>query len=186
MNPPGPDGEPSTCSICNSVMHWVRDCPHNDYSESSSDKSSDKSPIYDTNIVLLNIEEQHGTESLLGQTIGAAVLDSGCARTVCGSDWYSCFLDTLQDNVRKNLKIESSQSVFRFGNGAELKSKFAVNIPCVLAGKQIEIKTDVIDSPVPLLLSKNSMKKAGFARKNLFDLFPCFSIGITEKLVSTT
>ena len=156
MNPPGPDGEPSTCSICNSIMHWVRDCPHNDNSESISDKA----PVYDANIVLLNIEEHRETESLLGQTIGAAVLDSGCARTVCGSDWYSCFLDTLQDNARKDIKTESSYSVFRFGNGAELKSKFAVGIPCVLAGKHVEIKTDVIDSPVPLLLSKNSMKKA--------------------------
>ena len=36
-----------------------------------------------------------------------------------------------------------------------------VVIPCVLAGKNINIRTDIVDCNIPLLLSKESMKKAG-------------------------
>ena len=32
--------------------------------------------------------------------------------------------------------------------------------PCILADKQIRIRTDVVESNIPLLLSKESMKKA--------------------------
>ena len=35
-----------------------------------------------------------------------------------------------------------------------------LTIPCVLAGKHIFIKTDVGDSDIPLLLSKDAMKQA--------------------------
>ena len=37
---------------------------------------------------------------------------------------------------------------------------FKVNIPCTLAGKKIEICTDVVESDIPLLLSKHSIKKS--------------------------
>ncbi len=41
-----------------------------------------------------------------------------------------------------------------------MKSKEAVCIPAVMAGQQVRINTDVVDSDIPLLLSKDSMKKA--------------------------
>ena len=159
-NPIGPDGGPSTCHMCGSFMHWARDCPHKE-SEGSYSKEGNKESVYEANIVLLNLEDTKEKDStLLGQTIGSAILDSGCARSVCGKEWYDCFLDTLPESTKKKIKTRPSNSTFRFGNGEELKSKFNVNIPCNLVGKNVEINTDVIDSPVPLLLSKKSMKKA--------------------------
>ena len=156
-NPIGSDGKTSTCRICGSFMHWVKDCPHKESPDKSQDNNEENS-VYETNIVLMNMNEN--TESLLGQTIGAAILDSGCSKTVCGKEWYQCFLDTLTDDARSKVRPVASDSVFRFGNGAELGSLFKVTIPCVLAGKKIEVCTDVVDSPIPLLLSKKSMKKA--------------------------
>ena len=156
-NPPGPDGKTSTCAICGSFMHWVRNCPHKE-DTGKNGYVPPKDPEAEAHIILMNLNEQ--SESLLGQTVGAAILDSGCSRTVCGNQWYECFKETLSDKQKCELVLAQSDGVFRFGNGAELRSLFKVKIPCLLAGKSVEIWTDVIESPIPMLLSKASMKKA--------------------------
>ena len=159
FNRAGPDGNPSKCAICSSVMHWARDCPHSDKDSFESDERAEK--IHETHIVLMNLEEAEEKEvSLLGQTVGCTVLDSGCSRSVCGYVWYQCFLETLTEEAKKKIKTKSSESSFKFGNGSQLKSLFNVNLPCTLAGRRVEINADVIESEVPLLLSKNAMKKA--------------------------
>ena len=158
FNPPGPDGNPSTCGECGSTMHWFRECPHVD----KVDKFS-KDSTHDAHIVLMNIEETEDEKSsLLGQTVGSTILDSGCSRSVCGYVWYQCYLDTLSEEVREGISTNKSESTFRFGNGSELKSMFNVNLPCMLAGKNVQINVDVISSEIPLLLSKKAMKKAQF------------------------
>ena len=49
--------------------------------------------------------------------------------------------------------------MFKFGGGEKLKSLGHYKIPGVMAGKNVIISTDVVDSGIPLLLSKNTMKK---------------------------
>ena len=88
------------------------------------------------------------------------MLDSGCCRTVCGTTWYNCYLDALPHVLKKGIKTKESNAKFRFGNGDILYSKFCVELPCRLAGNDIKIMTDVVDSAIPLLLSKESMKLA--------------------------
>ena len=114
---------------------------------------------YDTSIVLINHSE-NVSNSLLGETLCSVVLDSVCCKTVCGTTWYDCYLDTLPRDVRENITCSESPAKFRFGNGDVLSSKFSVLLPSRLAGKDIRIKTDVIESDIPLLLSKDSMKSA--------------------------
>ena len=50
--------------------------------------------------------------------------------------------------------------MFRFGGGEKLKSVASYTVPAVLAGHEVNIKTDVVESGIPLLLSLKSMKKA--------------------------
>ena len=159
-NPPGPNGNPSRCNVCSSVMHWARDCPHAD-SRKNSRSEFDES-AHDANIVLINIKEDVGNEgnSLLGETVGSMVLGSGCSRSVCGLVWYQCFIETLSESVRNELHKSPCKSKFRFGTGMEVESLFSVKLPCKLAGLKIEIHCDVVECDIPLLLSKKSMKKA--------------------------
>ena len=56
---------------------------------------------------------------------------------------------------------EWSNAVYRLGDGERCTSRRSVTIPCVLAGKVLVIKADVVDCTIPLLLSRHSMKKAG-------------------------
>lgn len=50
--------------------------------------------------------------------------------------------------------------MFKFGGGTCLKSKGEFSIPAVVAEKAVSIKIDVVESNIPLLISRTAMKKA--------------------------
>ena len=50
---------------------------------------------------------------------------------------------------------------FKFGDGNKLNSVYKVTLPCVIADIEVSIKSDVVNSVIPLLLSKDAMKRAG-------------------------
>ena len=51
-----------------------------------------------------------------------------------------------------------SKRLFKFGNNGKLRSLGKYSVPAVIAGKNCNIEFDVIDSDIPLLLSKKAMK----------------------------
>ena len=113
--------------------------------------------MHEANIVLMS---QHDITDLLGETIGAVVLDSGCSETVCGQKWYDCFVDTLPQVIKKGLTIQKSSRTFKFGSGKVLPSLMKVSLPCKISGIRVDIVTDVVNSDIPLLLIKAAMKRA--------------------------
>ena len=153
QNPTASNGRPSRCAICSSTMHWAKDCQHNE-------EKGDSDDVAETNLVLMSLHINKDDSSLLGEPIGCAVLDSGCNKTVCGLEWYNCFLDTLPEKASKKIETKESTTTFRFGNDQTLRSKFKVTIPCIIGGVRVDINTDVVESSIPLLLSKTAMKKA--------------------------
>ena len=46
---------------------------------------------------------------------------------------------------------------FKFSDGDKLNSLYKVTLPCVITDIEISNVTDVVDTDIPLLLSKNSM-----------------------------
>ena len=107
-NPPRPDGTPSTCGICGSIYHWVKDCPDK-CEEQDRDVEEVKFVLFsssevnqDDNLVEIILMSQpcEKTLGLLGETIGSMVLDSGTTATVGGLTWYNCFVDTLSEDLR--------------------------------------------------------------------------------------
>ena len=96
---------------------------------------------------------------LLHETWNSAILDSACSSDVSGKKW----IDELI--IKLNLKEEqvsrgSSVKVINFGGGGEkLDSLGTVKFPCVIAGKEVMITTDVVNSNIPLLLSIKTMKE---------------------------
>ena len=175
-NPVGSDGRVSTCFKCGSKNHWARFCPNNDWRQQSSEshnsnwrqRNSELNSNYygeddEVHVTLLAAEEnfENKVDTLFGESLGGVILDSGCSRTVCGEMWLASYLETLTSVEKESVKIEQSTSVFKFGDGKRMKSLKRVVLPCVLAGKNVTIRTDVVACNVPLLLSKTSMKRAG-------------------------
>ena len=73
--------------------------------------------------------------------------------------WLESYLNTgTGKDAQKVLEVSCSSS-FRFGDGNRRKANKSVTIPARIGNEDIMIKTDVIDSELPLLLSKEAMKK---------------------------
>ena len=145
-NPVDRYGRITRCSVCQSIYHWVRDCP---------DKEEDYIGLF------TNEEQRLHMPQLLQETINCAILDCGCVKTVCGQLWLDMYTDTLTDEQKKMITEEKSNTRFRFGVGGPVYlSERKVKFPAVLGKKKVTIETDIINCELPLLLSKESMKKA--------------------------
>ena len=70
------------------------------------------------------------------------------------------YLDTLTESDRSKVVVKKSSNSFRFGNGKSLNPEKMVTFPAQIGKEDIMIKSDVIDSDLPLLLSKSAMEKA--------------------------
>ena len=88
------------------------------------------------------------------------VLDRACSSTVCSQLWMNNLLDSIEPDDRSFIRHAPCEKVFKFGTGEKLKTKTAISIPAFLAGHAVHINTDVIDNDIPLLLSKDVMKRA--------------------------
>ena len=152
-NPLGQNGKPMTCRVCGSIYHWSNDCPDKGYSTGN---------IEEANIIFMaqNSDQLVDTNTLVGETLGCMVLNSGTTSTESGVNWYNCFLDTLPDSVRNNLKVTKGSKVFKFGSGNKLASFKRAVLPCIVAGFHVDINMDIVNADIPLLLSKSAMKMA--------------------------
>ena len=92
--------------------------------------------------------------------MGTAVLNSGCTKNVCGETWLQCYLETLDESEKMKVKYFSSSTSFNFGSGECVVSSKLVILPSEIAGRKLKIETEVVNCDLPLLLSKDAMKKA--------------------------
>ena len=69
-------------------------------------------------------------------------------------------MDTLTGDQLKNIKTSPSDANFKFGSGEGAKSMKKVFLPSVIGERSVLIETDVVKYDIPLLLSKDAMKKA--------------------------
>ena len=99
---------------------------------------------------------------VIKQGYGQVVLDSGCVKSVGSTVRVNGFINTLHPATRAQIKVEPSSRVFKFGGGQKRKSVGTFYIPCSLNNKNIVLVMDAVEQDdLPLLLSKESMKKAG-------------------------
>ena len=207
MNPLNNWGTVSTCGICKSVMHWAAQCPHNKSNTSNvyvadthqSDRSQymqqfDLDAESDEQILEAVCEEivlfqsdydspSHITK-LLSESFNKAVLDCGASRTVCGHAWLKIFLESLPSDLSNRVKRCSSNHIFKFGDGNNFRSEGVVLIPAVIGTRLITIEVDVVNTDIPLLFSRNSLKKAGmsidFEKDTVSFLEQVLPLGVTS------
>jgi transposase InsO family protein len=166
INPSGPDGQPLTCRSCGSYRHLLRECPDSwENRESKVNVTQDSNITQDDDtteehVVLFTGFNKVAIDQLGIEARQCAVLDSACSSTVCGKMWLDNYLDCLDSGDRAKVERKEGHRLFRFGGGTVLKSLAEYRLPAVLAGKNITLITDVVDSNIPLLLSRSAMKNA--------------------------
>ncbi|CAL4132571.1 unnamed protein product, partial [Meganyctiphanes norvegica] len=164
LNRTDAQGKITRCINCDSKFHYVYNCPNRDfqgnqkvYETTHSDENyMDKEDALVAATIPTKSEEMI---TLVAETLNCAVLDSACSSTVCGQGWMTCYLDSLDDNSKRRVREFPGTTTFRFGNDATLKSLKKLEIPCMIAGKNKMISTDVVSSDIPLLLGKPTMKR---------------------------
>jgi len=184
------NGEISLCAVCGSKYHWARSCPDSNdacglYTESEED-GKDK-PIWITLLADYNNSsvEKETLNVFLSETLNFAVVDSGCSKTVCGITWMQCLQDSLSESDLKLIEESPSQTCFKFGDGNKVVSMKKVKFPAYIANKKIFIITDVISNDIPLLLSKESMKKGQAKLNFITDSISIFGNEIPLQTTST-
>ena len=95
-----------------------------------------------------------------GFSVTAQLINSGCSRTICRSDWFKVYTDSLSEQRKSKIIVCSSNSLFEFGHSFLIKALKRVQLPIIIADVKVMLTTDITDRYVPLLLSKAPMKKA--------------------------
>ena len=165
------------CYGCNSHEHWWAQCPGNTegnksmYANGYDDEEEDEddyvmftlSDTVEPNVTMFVgcTGESVLAHSLVDDSKGCGILDSGCTKTVCGERWLTDYLDNLSDYEKSMVKEESSPATFTFGDGITVKSRKKLTLPCMIGGVKGKVVTDVVQCDIPLLLSKKSMKSVG-------------------------
>ena len=94
------------------------------------------------------------------EKVSEAFVDCACPTTVAGSRWTKDYIEKLSRSQKEKVRAETSKRVFKFGGGEKRSSKVAVTLPCNLAGRNVGIKTEVVDADIPLLIGNTTLKKA--------------------------
>lgn len=165
-NPLNKFGRRSSCAICRSVFHWAKQCPHKDEQANLTELggNSQQETVDDeteTCNITLFTKEASINEVLVTESCGAAVIDTACTKTVCGENWLKQYVGTLKTCDKKKLIKQPSIKRFKFGDGNVVQSSQKVTIPAKIGDTQCNIETEVVRADIPLLLSKQSLKRAG-------------------------
>ena len=79
---------------------------------------------------------------------------------MAGLGWMEEYIRSIPEDQKNQIKFEKSEGMYKFGGGEKRKGLFAVVIPCVLGGKQVKIKVEVVKAEIPLLIGNSTLKKA--------------------------
>ena len=152
-------GNITKCFKCGSTNHYVQNCDQNN--NSNKDKQEGDGEALMTITLMANAEENSDVyDKFIDETQCEAVVDTACTKTCAGEQWVECYTDTLSPEERKNLVYSKSDRRYKFGSGDPVTATKCVKLPCSLAGVDVHIETNIVPSNIPLLLSKESMKKA--------------------------
>ena len=97
------------------------------------------------------------------ESFGAAILKhfkNFASKTVCGRMWIDCYTVSLSGKEKESVKHTDNKNSLKFGDGRKVKSFSQVVTPTKTGIKNVMIETGVVNEEIPLLLSKEIMKKA--------------------------
>ncbi|KAI7800935.1 hypothetical protein IRJ41_015697 [Triplophysa rosa] len=159
-NPLDKFGKQSRCAICQSTFYWAKVCPHK---RTEQVKITEDANVEECNITLFTKASMSDAEIFMTESLGSAIIDTACTRTVCGEKWLENYVDGLtQDQLKQLMQTETpSCRPFRLGDGNLVYATRNVKLPAKIGLTKCQIETEVVKADIPLLLSKTSLKKAG-------------------------
>ena len=164
------NGQIMRCTICDSKMHKANECQHgkdyhqsvhysqNDYESYESDSSHNENNDEFCNFVLLtNLPSE---KVFLTETYGAAIVDTGCTKTVAGTSWLENYMGTLSENQQSKVEPLPSNTLFVFGDGRKVVPEKRVVVPVEIGGVHCPMEIEIVRNNIPLLLGQPSLIRA--------------------------
>ena len=181
------------CRNCMSIRHLQRECPYNPKNlntnryqktnrqafviEGENSGTEDDIPDHilkeieaereadnDTEKHIFFTTDENELSKFTAEALNASALDTCCSSSVTGMKWLKIYMQAIPKHLKHLLSgPHKSKTSFTFGNQQSLKSQGIYKIPVIIANEIHELSIDVIDSDIPLLLSKHHMKELGIA-----------------------
>lgn len=195
MNARDNRGNIQKCSICKSIMHFASDCPHNLRNQSKPinqpirhRQTQNMNLVSNVNEILFQSTSPLKFEEMAcfpAETIHIAIIDCGATSTVMGEENYKNFKETLSEDEKIELEQSEvpSNIPFKFGYNPIVYSHKKAVLPVVLNGVECKLQTEIVNKPIPLLMSKPSMKKANTKINLMDDSIEMF--GIVRPMIQT-
>ena len=158
VNPRDFSGNIMRCNVCESIRHFQGDCPD---AWENLNRNSEANEVEDVKEVHVSDYSFEDKQVLICEAFNAAVLDSACSKTVAGKAWKDAYIESLSPYERSQVKTFPGGTRFKFGGEAKRESLERVQLPATIVGEKTFITTDIVDSDIPLLLSKPDMKRFG-------------------------
>ena len=92
--------------------------------------------------------------------VGVAIIDPGATATLVGADWLRAYLGALPQRMRRQAVRRPASVLFCFGDNRTTLADSHWVIPVLLGGTVRLLGTHVIPGPLPLLLSRPSLRAA--------------------------
>ena len=142
-------------------MHLTRKCPHRNESVNICQENNSDSENTDEEINIASFtEKESNNEIFAAEALKLAVIDTACAKTVAGEDWYIDYINNLSKSDTEKLQILKLNTSFKFADGHKVRSFKKVKIPASIGGIKYYIDAEIVKEKIPLLLSKQSLKNA--------------------------
>ena len=113
-------------------------------------------------IQISDIYECDTLDIYVAESLSYMIPATGYPRNVAGPVWFNCFIDSLSDNLYSEVIKSNSTNKFKFGGGKVVPSLFKVQAPNLIANETVMLSFDVVDSDIPLLLGKGTIKQWNF------------------------
>ena len=117
------EGKVLKCFRCGSTKHFAKHCDKIDDEYGDEKKGKKKTSVYVT--LLTNYQKMN---KLLRESLGMAVMDTGCSKSLAGEVWLEEYIETLSEDEKKLIETCPSTTSFVFGDGIEVKSEKCVKI----------------------------------------------------------
>ena len=146
------------CNICESTYHLSYNCPEK---RVYAAEEVDDEGGYDVVLYQSNLITEQDFKIFVVEASTSGILDSGASANVAGVAWVDSYVEGLNERQFQKVKYFDSCKTFKFGSGKVYKSLYRAELPATIGSETVLISTDVVDTSIPLLLSKEAMKKAG-------------------------
>ena len=164
------------CYNCDSTEHLVKFCPkprqkqtffvnEQSSSEQSGGSGSHSKANDNTVFITLQCSADSFSSTLVKESLGKCLLDTGCAKTVCGELWLTEYLATLTEKEKSLVSTKPCNIGFRFGDGIEFISTKLVTFPAIFGKVKVLIDANVVKNEI---LSQSPFKSK-FFEKGVYD-----------------